>query len=63
MAKGGMSVDQYIEHLLCLGKKLDAPEFQILFEIYGRERISKTAEEILKKYANEMQLNTWMERE
>ena len=45
----GNTLTEYIENLLKLGKRSKDTEFQSLFAIYGQERITKMAQEALKK--------------
>lgn len=46
----GWTLEDYIEHLLRLGKKRDAPEFQTLMGLFGEKRVVDKANEIKKKW-------------
>jgi len=43
------TIDVYIESLLKDGKRSQHPEFQLLFAIFGKDRITKIAKAILEK--------------
>lgn len=41
---------KYIENLLRVGKRSKDQEFKLLFSIYGEQKITEMAKEILKKW-------------
>lgn len=45
-------LSEYVESLLKNGKKSDHEDFKILFNIFGQEKITKIAKEILQKEKN-----------
>lgn len=45
-------MSEYVESLLKNGKKSDHEDFKILFNIFGQEKITKIAKEILQKEKN-----------
>jgi hypothetical protein len=48
-----MTIDQYIEELLRMGKRSQDPDFQSLMLIYGKERIVTIAKRILADLSKE----------
>lgn len=51
---------QYIESLLLDGKRSQHPDFQVLFNVFGREKVIAIAKEILereKQCSSEKEIN------
>lgn len=46
----GWTLEDYIEHLLRLGKKRDAPEFQTLFQLFGEKRVVDLVNKIRRRW-------------
>lgn len=49
----GMTLDDFIEYLLRLGKKRDDPDFQSLILCFGKEKIITRATEVWKRIVKE----------
>lgn len=49
----GMTLEEYVLHLLKLGKKRDAEEFQTLIEVYGIRRIEEIVNRIRERLREE----------
>jgi Ca2+-binding EF-hand superfamily protein len=49
-AKDWMQLEEFIETLLRAGKRSKHEDFQMLFRIFGEERITKMAKDSLEKW-------------
>lgn len=49
-AKNWMQLEEFIETLLRAGKRSQHEDFQMLFRIFGEQRITKIAKEMLEKW-------------
>jgi len=44
-----ITLDEYVEKLLKEGKRSQHPDFQLLFSVYGKDKITEMAKRILSK--------------
>lgn len=44
-----ITLDEYVEKLLKEGKRANHPDFQLLFSVYGKDKIVAMAKRILEK--------------
>lgn len=50
-----LKLNEYIEKLLLDGKRSQHEDFQVLFRVFGKDRIVEMAKEILAKHDEEKQ--------
>lgn len=48
-----ITLDEYVEKLLKDGKRSNHPDFQLLFRVYGKEKITEIARRILQREKDE----------